>query len=277
MGLRPGDRAILQVESLRDYFPIFWACVLGGITPVTVAIASSYDRENGVVGKLFNTWQLLERPPILASDHLVEALAGLSRFLPMEGVKLLPAGRLRHRSPSAPIHQARPDEVLFFQLTSGSTGIPKAIQETHQGIIHHIHGSSQFNGYEAGDVSLNWLPVDHVVPILTYHLKDVYLGCRQIQAPTSMILADPLKWLDLIEKYRVTHSWSPNFGFKLVSDQLAKRPEKSWDLSSIKFLMNAGEQVTFLVVRNFLNSVAPLERRPGPCSPPLVWPRSAPA
>jgi acyl-coenzyme A synthetase/AMP-(fatty) acid ligase len=47
--------------------------------------------------------------------------------------------------------------VAFIQLTSGSTGIPKLIQETHQGIVTHIHAVQQFNGYSSGNISLNWL------------------------------------------------------------------------------------------------------------------------
>ena len=50
----------------------------------------------------------------------------------------------------------------------------------------------------------------------------VYLGCNQVQVKSELILANPLKWLDLIEKHQVTHTWSPNFGFKLVADRLAE-------------------------------------------------------
>ena len=42
---------------------------------------------------------------------------------------------------------------------------------------------------------------------------------------TAMILANPLYWLDLIHEHRVTHTWSPNFGLKLVNDALAKSQE----------------------------------------------------
>ena len=257
MGMKPGDRAILQIGSLREYFPTFWGCVLGGVTPVTVAVAPSYDEENAVVNKLFNTWKLLEQPPILASDALVESLRGLSRFLDMEGVDVRPVGTLRDYPPATDIHPSRPDDLVFFQLTSGSTGVPKCIQETNRGIIAHIHGAQQFNGYSPNDVSLNWLPVDHVVPILTCHLKDVYLGCRQVQVATDAVLGNPLAWLDLIERYHATHTWAPNFGFKLVADAVASAPDKTWDLSSMKFFMNAGEQVTLPVVRDFLERVAP--------------------
>jgi acyl-CoA synthetase (AMP-forming)/AMP-acid ligase II/NADP-dependent 3-hydroxy acid dehydrogenase YdfG len=256
-GLQPGDRAILQVEKLQDHFVAFWGCVLAGIRPVTVAIAPTYSKTNAVVNKLRNVWELLEHPVLLSNTSLVEALTGLETVSGMQGLQVLSVEELKTHAPAVTVHCAQPEDVIFYQLTSGSTGVPKCIQETHGSIIAHIHGSAQFNDYSADDVTLNWLPMDHVVPILTFHLKDVYLGCQQLHVKTDYILAQPLRWLDLIEEKRVTHSWSPNFGFKLVSDRLLTQPGRTWDLSSIKFFMNAGEQVTLPVVRNFLNDLAP--------------------
>ncbi|HLE43799.1 MAG TPA: AMP-binding protein, partial [Methylomirabilota bacterium] len=267
-GLRAGDRVILQIESLRDHFTTFWACVLGGITPVTVAVAPSYEAPGGIVAKLYNTWELLERPALLASRRLEAPLRGLRALFPaMEAPAILAVEDLRLHPPSDAIHPAAPEDVVFLQLTSGSTGVPKCIQETHRGILHHVHGAKQHNGYSPGDIWLNWLPVDHVVPILTCHLKDVVLGCASVQVRTELVLSDPLLWLDLIEAHRVTHTWSPNFGFKLVSDALARRPPRSWDLSSIVSFMNAGEQVTLEVVRDFLRRLAPFGVRPRAMQP----------
>ncbi|MEO1088368.1 MAG: AMP-binding protein, partial [Acidobacteriota bacterium] len=50
-GLKPGDRTILQCQRLPDHFAAFWACVLGGIVPVTVAISPSFDAPNAVLAK----------------------------------------------------------------------------------------------------------------------------------------------------------------------------------------------------------------------------------
>jgi amino acid adenylation domain-containing protein len=257
IGLKPHDRVILHVEDLNDHLTLFWACILGGIAPVTVAVAPSYREVNSIVHKLYNAWELLDHPVILTAGHLVGPISGLLALFSADGLKIASVEELRNHPPTEPIHQSESHDLVFFQLTSGSTGIPKCIQETHRGIVAHIHGSKQLNGYVSDDVSLNWLPMDHVVPILTYHLKDVYLGCQQVQIRTDLILSDPLKWLDLIEAYGVTHTWSPNFGFKLVSDRLAQVGGRNWDLSSIKAFMNAGEQVTFPVVRDFLELVAP--------------------
>jgi len=98
-GLRPHDRVILQIDGLKDHFTTFWACVLGGITPVTVAVAPSYQETNGVVNKLYNTWELLGSPasgypPILTSRHLVEPISGLPALFSIA------EGRPRARGPA---------------------------------------------------------------------------------------------------------------------------------------------------------------------------------
>ena len=97
--------------------------------------------------------------------------------------------------------------------------------------------------YSSSDITCNWLPFDHVVPMLTYHLADVYLGRAAVQLPTSDVIAEPLLWLRTMAVQHVTHSWSPNFGFKLVADALqgtCAPGHKCGDLSSLKLLMNAG-------------------------------------
>ncbi|WP_016951654.1 SDR family NAD(P)-dependent oxidoreductase [Anabaena sp. PCC 7108] len=255
-GLKAGDRVILQISCLQDYFSTLWACILGGIIPVTVAVAPTYDQHNVVAKKLLKVWELLKQPIILASDFLIEPIRNLRRSPVDNGLSVLGIDSLRHHPPASEIPAGCPEDVVFLQLTSGSTGVPKVVPETHRGIITHIHAAQQFNGYQPFDISLNWLPLDHVVPLLTCHLKDVYLGCQQVEVPTALILENPLNWLDLIQRYQVTHTWSPNFAYKLVSDALQQVSQRHWNLSSVKFFMNAGEQVTRPVVQEFLEQVA---------------------
>ncbi|SUP03195.1 Polyketide synthase PksJ [Legionella maceachernii] len=255
-GLKPQNKIILQIPNLADHLAVFWAAILGGIIPVTVAIPPNYSKSNAVVEKLLHVWLLLEQPLLISGQANQVEVAQLTELYPGMDFKVETVEQLEYPTASELIYSAKPTDVVFYQLTSGSTGKPKCIQETHRGIIAHIHGSSQTNGYRKEDICLNWLPLDHVVPILTYHLKNVYLGCTQIEVLTELIIAEPLLWLDLIEKHAVTHSWSPNFGFKLLSEALKKEHGKTWQLASLKKLMNAGEQVTKLVCDLFLHRVA---------------------
>jgi acyl transferase domain-containing protein/acyl-CoA synthetase (AMP-forming)/AMP-acid ligase II/acyl carrier protein/short-subunit dehydrogenase involved in D-alanine esterification of teichoic acids len=263
MGFQPGHSAILQIDDLERYFPVFWGCVLRGVKPVTIAVAGDYSARNSVVKKLHGVWMTLHRPVIIAGENLVSRLEDLATDAEFEGVQICRVSAVEGGGDPDALLAAEPHDVAFYQLTSGSTGVPKCIQETHRSILAHVVASARFNGQNGDDIALNWLPLDHVVPILTYHLRDVVLGADQVQVPTGLVLANPLTWLDLVAKYRVTHSWSPNFGFKLVAEALAADGgNANWDLSCLKFLMNAGEQVTPAAVGDFLERTARFGVRP---------------
>ena len=153
----------------------------------------------------------------LTSKSGVESLSDLvpSRVLVHDAAELL-ASSGTHQ-PGAEIDVATaPDDILFYQLTSGSTGTPKCIPEWHAAVISHIRHSAAHCGLASTDVTLNWLPFDHVVPMLTFHLCDVYLQRHALQLPTAEVIAEPLKWVDVMASWGVTHSWAPIFGFKLV-------------------------------------------------------------
>ncbi|MCP4104553.1 MAG: AMP-binding protein, partial [Desulfobacteraceae bacterium] len=265
-GSEPGDAVILQIENMQDHFSAFWACVLGGIIPLTVAIDTSYSQKTGLVNKLWNSWELLDHPPVLASSHLESALSGLPKLFREDSGKLkefriISVEQLKQNPPTGNIYESRPEEVAFYQLSSGSTGIPKCIMETHKGAVNYIHGAMAF-GNKPEDITVNWLPMDHVVPLLTCHIKDTYMGSVQIHASTRLVLANPLIWLDLVEKYKATYAWAPNFGFKLLTDALSREPGRKWDVSTLEFVLTGGEQITMPVIKETIDKLVPFGLNP---------------
>lgn len=55
----------------------------------------------------------------------------------------------------------------------------------------------------------------------------------------------------------MTHTWSPNFGYKLSLDALGEARDRRWDLTWLRRTMNGGEQVTLAVARAFMRAVMP--------------------
>ncbi|MEV2279136.1 SDR family NAD(P)-dependent oxidoreductase [Nocardiopsis sp. NPDC049922] len=261
-GLTPGTHAILQISDLAEYFPVLWACLLGGIRCVTITPPTSLAGESPELAKLADVWRRLRAPIITGTDHattLAEAFHGSSG--PSRD-DIVPVADLEGHESSDDIHHAAPEDVAVFQLSSGSTDRPKIIQITHRAVIEMAVGCRARNRIRAGDVTFNWLPLDHVVPLVMFHLRDVVLGCLGVHAPTAHVAEDPLRWLDTLERYRVNHSWSPNFGYKMLGDALADAPDRIWDLSSVNSLLNAGEQCTMPVVRRFLERTSGFGLRP---------------
>lgn len=255
IGLHQGGAVVMQISELQAHIRAIWGCVLGGIAPVNISIPQRYELSSGVVIKLLGALDNLDAQHVLASPVNVEPLQSL---LPQtkEGKHVIvhDLRQLDVRSPARHEPLIKPEDTLFYQLTSGSTGRSKCIPETHAAVISHIRHSIAHCHYAENDVTFNWLPFDHVVPMLTYHLCDVYLGRHAVQAPTADVLADPLFWVRSMETYRVSHSWAPNFGFKLVVDALAKT-SATYRLASVQMLMNAGEQVTIEVCDAFLSAL----------------------
>src|SRR5262245_17892849 len=131
--LAPRDAVILQLDDLSLLHTAFWGCVLGGFIPVIVAVPSTSEKDNGLVNKLRGAWELLGRPAVLCQErsraHLRQILSNPAGETP--DLRTIALEEVTGGAPALRIHHSEPDDVLFYQLTSGSTGIPKCIQETH--------------------------------------------------------------------------------------------------------------------------------------------------
>ncbi len=256
-GLRPGDPVILQCDATEDFLAVLWGCLLGGFVAVPLTVPASYDSPSAALTKLEGIWRMLGRPRIVCSAGREAGLRDLAARQDWPGLRLTTADALREAPEDHDWHPARPDDLLLMLMTSGSTGLPKAVRLTHRNVLTRSAATEQLNALGADDVSLNWIPLDHVTGVVMFHLRDVYLGCRQIHAPTSWILEDPLRWMDLADRHRVTVTWAPNFAFGLLAEQSDRFAGRAWDLSPMRLVMNAGEVVVASAARRFLHTLKP--------------------
>jgi amino acid adenylation domain-containing protein/non-ribosomal peptide synthase protein (TIGR01720 family) len=255
-GLVAGERVILQLATNRELVLVYWACILGGIVPVPIGVAPTYREPNATVSKLENAWRLLGGPLVVASDALAPEIRALPEVLGTETFRVESLESLATAPPAVP-HLRSPDDVAVLLLTSGSTGLPKGVALRDRNILARTFAMRSFIDLRDGDVTLNWMPLDHVVGLVMYHTRDVILRAHQVHAATSLVLEDPLRWLGWLERYRVTVTWAPNFAFGLVNQHAARIAEGHWDLSSVRIIQNGGEAVVARTARRFLAQLAP--------------------
>ncbi|MEQ9548681.1 MAG: SDR family NAD(P)-dependent oxidoreductase [Coleofasciculus sp. G3-WIS-01] len=252
LGLKPQDKVIFQLEHTQDFIPAFWGCVLGGFVPVPISIAPTYEQVNSTTSKLQNAWQMLGKPLVLAGASLTPKIRGLSSLLNLENFQVETIDKLRSCEPDFNWHSSQPEDLAILLLTSGSTGIPKSVMLNHRNLLSMSAGTVLMNNFSSQDTTLNWMPLDHVGALVFLSIMAVDLGCQQIHVPTDLILQNPLLWLDLIDCHKATISWAPNFAFNLICDRAEDINQKHWDLSSMRFLVNAGEAIVAKIARNFL-------------------------
>lgn len=256
-GMKPGDKVIFQMESNHFYIVTFWACMLGGFISVPVSIAASYKEENDVVRKLFNSWKMLEEPVIVTERSFLEDIKKVPVLLNKEGsFNVLATEDLMTNEVTEINYQVKPNNLALMPLTSGSTGMPKAVMQTHKTIILRTIAACQYHHF-GEEVTFNWMPMDHVGGIIMSHIRDVYLYCQEILSPVNYILADPIRWLKIMSDYKVTNTWAPNFSFNLINSFEKEIKTMKFDLSALRLITNGGEVVVANTTLKFNELLSP--------------------
>ena len=220
VGLRPGQTVLVQMPNCAEFYLLFFALLRCGAVPVN-ALFSHNRRE-----LLAFAEQIEPALLVLTDDHpamrgrqgtaLVDELrryaAGDARMLyfgdhalPVEhvltdfrredGAPLAEANRLDGFSPNPS------DEVAFFQLSGGSTGVPKLIPRTHDDYGYSVRASAELCRLNAETVFLCGLPAPH-----NYSLSSPgALGVLHVGGTVVMARdPGPATCFDLIERHAVT-------------------------------------------------------------------------
>lgn len=242
-GTKPGDKVIFQLDDNHNYVITFWACMLGGFISVPVSVASSYKEDNATIRKLYNSWKMLERPVIVADQTLLESVKRIPHILgESESLNVFVADELVKSELVEIEYKVKPTDLALLPLTSGSTGMAKAVMQTHKNIILRTVSACQYHKF-TDEVTFNWMPMDHVGGTIMSNVRDVYLYCQEIIAPVNYILEAPLRWLTIMSDYKVTNTWAPNFAFNLINSFEKEIKTMDLDFSALKLITNGGEVV----------------------------------
>lgn len=246
-GALPGDRVVVQLDDTLDLMATFWACQLGGFVAVLVPVKTPQNSRLSAEELLSEVCEMLDAPWVISA---ADTLSAMQRCIG-------PLARLRTESIATEFHVAGPDDIATLLLTSGSTGLPKAVMLTHRNILSRSIATAHVRRMSERNRTFNWMPLDHVGGLVMFHVRDVLLGCRQVHARTQWVLDDPLRWLDAISTYECDTTWAPNFAFALIVDRAEQHAGRSWDLRGLDYIMNGGESIKQVVAQRFLTLLAP--------------------
>lgn len=262
-GIRPKEELIFQIEDNRTFLVVFWACVLGGIIPVPIAIGRNDDHKQ----KLFNVWPILNAPWIIISEkHLqvLERFAGTKA--PKSVFDQLQARRIGLEeifsdAGAGEIYPAQAEDIAFIQFSSGSTGSPKGVTLTHRNLITNIEAITRGGAYTDQDSLISWMPLTHDMGLIGFHLNPLYCGIQHYLIPTTLFVRRPAIWLDKVSEHKVSVLCSPNFGYHYVIRHCLEGEAPSWDLAHVRLIYNGAEPISEALCDEFLTEMAPFGLR----------------
>ncbi len=138
-----------------------------------------------------------------------------------------------HPTPIDPVDTDE-DDIALLQLTSGSTGPPKAVRITHRNLASNAEAMFVGAEYDLDtDVIVSWLPLFHDMGMTGFLIVPMYFGAELVKITPMDFLQDTLLWAKLIDKYKGTMTAAPNFAYAVLAKRLRKQASRvEFDLSS---------------------------------------------
>ncbi|MFG3617319.1 fatty acyl-AMP ligase [Nocardia sp. NPDC047654] len=159
------------------------------------------------------------------------------------GITVVRIDQLPDGPDTDPVPTAEGD-IALQQLTSGSTGSPKAVRITHENFFVNAHAMFDRVKFQLDDdVMVSWLPLFHDMGMVGFLSVPMQFGAEVVCVTPLDFLTRPLLWAELISKYRGTVTAAPNFAYSLLARRLRQADDGAFDLSSVRYMWNGAEPV----------------------------------
>jgi 2,3-dihydroxybenzoate---[aryl-carrier protein] ligase len=249
LGLRPLDRVVVALPNVAEFVVLYFALQKIGCIPIAAlathryaeisqfvqiaqAVACVYPEKQGSFEFGPMVRRVQEESPCLRFAIVLGAPRRWEHSL----------AKLIEDAPKAPRGvldkiEIDPDDPCIFQLSGGTTGVPKLIPRTHNDYAYNSRTAAAACGVTGDTVMLIALPIAHNLPLACPGIQGAMFGGGKVVLSAS---TKPEVMLELAQKHRVTH-------VKVVPAlliRLTNSPEAGkYDLSSIQVIQSGGQRM----------------------------------
>ncbi|HEY7218109.1 MAG TPA: AMP-binding protein [Candidatus Binatia bacterium] len=248
-GLKPLDRVVVQLPNVVEFVYLYFALQKIGCIPI-MALPTHRYREMSQFAKLSGAVACVTPDRVKDFDYreLVGRIRRANKAVkvgiilgeaPSEFRALTELIERRSKRPADDLKDIPidPENPAVFQLSGGTTGIPKLIPRTHNDYMYNSRLASAVTGVGAQEVFLDVLPLAHNLPLACPGLHGYLLHGGRFVLSNSTRSEDIFA---LIARHRVTHmAVVPALLIRLINDPSIGK----FDLSSLRVIQSGGQRL----------------------------------
>jgi len=248
-GLAPLDRVVVQLPNVIEFVYLYFALQKIGCIPIA-ALATHRFLEVSQFAKLSGA-----RACVTPDRHGDFDFTEMVRRVRREAESLkfaivlgdapadfLSLAELITRPPKKSAEVLRklkidPADPAIFQLSGGTTGVPKLIPRTHNDYAYNSRIAAGVCGVTGDSVLLLALPIAHNLPLACPGVQGYMLSGGKVVLSAS---TRPDDLFQLIQRHKVTHlKVVPALLIRLINDPSIGR----YDLSSLRVIQSGGQRM----------------------------------
>jgi 2,3-dihydroxybenzoate-AMP ligase len=248
-GLAPLDRVVVQLPNVAEFVFLYFALQKIGCIPIA-ALATHRFLEVSQFAKLSGAAACVT-PDRHGDFDFTEMVRRVRNETPSVRLGIVlgsaPEGFLSlrdliSREPKRRAEELRslriaPTDPAIFQLSGGTTGVPKLIPRTHNDYAYNSRLATAVCAVTGESVLLLALPIAHNLPLACPGLQGYVLQGGKVVLSAS---TKPEDLFRLIEQHRVTHlKVVPALLIRLINDPAIGK----YDLSSLRIIQSGGQRM----------------------------------
>lgn len=148
------------------------------------------------------------------------------------------------------------DDIAVLQLTSGTTGVPKAVAITYANLHQNQLAMVAAAGFRSDDVVVSWLPLYHDMGMIGTFMTPLFAGATTVMITPLGFLKNPLSWAELITRFGGTFTAAPNFAYTVLARRLRRAADGAYDLSTVQVAVNGAEAIDESTLLEFLGEAS---------------------
>jgi 2,3-dihydroxybenzoate-AMP ligase len=249
IGLQPLDRVVPTLPNVHEFVLLYFALQKIGAIPIAALVTHRYAEISQFVDlSKATTCVYPETSGDFSFSPIIDRIAAESANLKIrivlgtpkpgehslrdliERPARLPASRLTDI-------QIDPTDPCIFQLSGGTTGIPKLIPRTNNDYAYNSKVAASVCEVNSESVLLLVLPIAHNLPLACPGIQGfMFQGAKVVLHANTR----PAEMFALIQKHKVTHlKVVPALLIRLINDPSISE----YDLSSLKLIQSGGQRM----------------------------------
>lgn len=265
-GLKPGDVIIVIIPHGIELIAAFWGAILQGVVPAIMPFLTEKMHPERYKSDLLALLQITQPQAIISNQETWADIAGIASAAGLQPEHILKAEDIEIRSTCAGDEwlgeKANPEDIVFLQHSSGTTGLQKGVAISHQALLNQLESYAKAIKLTPQDKVVSWLPLYHDMGLIAGFLLPILAGIPLILMSPFDWVKSPVRLMKAVSQYGGTLSWLPNFAFNFCASKIRDHQMEGVDLSTWRAITNCSEPIYARSFAMFAEKFAPFGLNP---------------